>query len=205
MSSAAPPCVCDGPRPRLEHACLGCSVQCHNLALKEGVSRCSCIQQGVSWDADGSAAEWRGALPALALLRREPAPGAALSPHAPGQRNGTRLHLRLQLPGAGWFGALNFTGSLHDWSWTPHYRSGGRRERGHGWRVVRFAGNAGSERWDFWVDVSAGVLEVDVAAARGSGAVRGEAAGDCSAGFPALPEWVSESKLTTCLSTWRFS
>ena len=178
------------------------SSELRSLFLRRGKSGCLCIWQGVSWRADGSATEWRGALPSLALLRREPAPGAALSPHAPGQRNSTRLHLRLQLPGAGWFGALNFTGSLHDWSWTPHYRSGGRREEGRGWRVVRFAGNAASARWDFWMDAS-GVLEVDVAAARGSGAVRGGA--ECGAGFPALPEWVSESKLTTCLSTWRFS
>ena len=182
-----------------------CSAHSHvHCFLRHGVSGCLRKRQGVSWSADGRKAEWRGALPSLALLRREPAPAAVPSPHAPGQRNGTRLHLRLQLPGAGWFGALNFTGSLHDWSWTPHYRSGGRRERGRSWRVVRFAGNADSERWDFWVDAS-GVLEVDVAAARGSGAVRGEAARACSAGFPALPEWVSESKLTTCLSTWPFS
>ena len=162
----------------------------------------------MSWAAEGSAAEWRGTLPSLTLLRRERAHAArdaALGPHVPDQANGTRLHLRLQLPGAGWFGALNFTGALRDWSWTPHFRSGGRPERGRGWRVVRFAGNAGSERWDFWVDAGGDALEVGVAAARGSGPVRGEAPRDCSAGFPALPEWVSESKLTTCLSTWRFS
>lgn len=194
--------MCGAPCPRLRHTRLGAQPGSRPLFSWQGVSRWLCTRQGVSWAADGSAAEWRGALPSLALLRREPAPAAGLSL---GQRNGTRLHLRLQLPGAGWFGALNFTGSLHDWSWTQHYRSGGRRERGPGWRVVRFAGNADSERWDFWVDASGGMLEVDVAAARGSGAVRGEAAGACSAGFPALPEWVSESKLTTCLSTWRFT
>lgn len=110
-----------------------------------------------------------------------------------------RLHLRLQLPSAGWFGALNVTGAVVDWSWTPHFQTGSHGVRGHcAWRVVRFAGNAGSERWDFWVDVlpEHGSLQVDIAAALGDH--------DGSSLFVALPGWVSASKLCTCLSTWHF-
>ncbi|KAK9839270.1 hypothetical protein WJX81_004900 [Elliptochloris bilobata] len=142
------------------------------------------VLQGVSWGASGrAAARWRGtALPALTLLRREAPPEASETGQPPERRTVVRLRLRLQLPDSGWFGALNFTGDIRDWSWTTHFRSGGWRQRERSWRVVRFAGDAGSERWDFWVDVAeaGGGLRVDVAAARGDL--------DRSAEFPALPD-----------------
>ena len=149
----------------------------------------------MSW-AGGSEDGWQGGLPALSLDRREliqssVALGDGESVH--------RLHLRLQLPDAGWFGALNITGAVVDWSWTPHFHTVSHGGRGHRvWRVVRFAGNAGSERWDFWVDVlpEHGSLQVDIAAAFGDH--------DGSSLFIALPGWVSASKLCTCLSTWHF-
>ncbi len=155
----------------------------------------------MSWGAGQPAPH--GGLPSLRLLRREALARAADPAAAPP----ARLHLRLQLPAAGWFGALNVSwarGGVTDWSWTPHFRAAGAGAQliasgGSGWRVVRFAGQgAASARWDFWVDVTAGAaLRVDVAAAAGG-------AGDARMPELPLPDWVSASRLVTCLSTWRF-
>ena len=94
----------------------------------------------MSW-AGGNEDGWQGGLPALSLDRRELIqPNLALG----GGETVRRLHLRLQLPSAGWFGALNITGTVVDWSWTPQFQTGSHGGRGHrAWRVVRFAGNAG--------------------------------------------------------------
>jgi hypothetical protein len=59
-----------------------------------------------------------------------------------------RLHMAMTFPRSGFYGALNVTGNLLAWSFSPKTWPPGTDGVE---RVVRFAGAQGSEQWGFWV------------------------------------------------------
>lgn len=68
-----------------------------------------------------------------------------------------RINIRMAFPRAGFYGAMNISGSALAWSftgktWLPN-RDGMDR-------VVRFVGAHGSEQWHFWVRVSLSASEL---------------------------------------------
>ena len=73
---------------------------------------------------------------------------ACMEPGSSGGCRRQRLHLRVTYSKAGLHGSLRLSGHLLGWSFTEMSWPKGREERT---RVVRFAGAAGSELWDFWV------------------------------------------------------
>ena len=86
--------------------------------------------------------------PAGTVLQVQVQERACMEPGSHGDCHRERLHMRITFPKAGLHGSLRIRGHLLSWSFTGMSWPKGHEERT---RVVRFAGAAGSEVWDFWV------------------------------------------------------